>query len=123
VHWLAVAVGGALGSVARYAFSVWFFDITSQKFPYATLCVNVIGSFVMGVLYVIIVERLAMPPEMRSLLMVGFLGAFTTFSTFSLDTLRLWQNGDTLMSLIYIIATITLCLVAISGGIWLTRLI
>jgi CrcB protein len=117
VHWLAVAVGGALGSVARYAFSVWFFDITSQKFPY------VIGSFVMGVLYVIIVERLAMPPEMRSLLMVGFLGAFTTFSTFSLDTLRLWQNGDTLMSLIYIIATITLCLVAISGGIWLTRLI
>ncbi|MDG0969937.1 MAG: fluoride efflux transporter CrcB [Porticoccaceae bacterium] len=123
MHWLAVAVGGALGSVTRYACSVWFFDISSQKFPYATLFVNVIGSLVMGILYVIIIERVAMSSEMRSLLMVGFLGAFTTFSTFSLDTLRLWQNGDNLISLIYVIATITLCLVGVSVGVWLTRLI
>jgi CrcB protein len=122
MNWLAVAIGGALGSVARYALSSWIFDITSHKFPYATLIVNVAGSFVMGILFVVIVERAALPPEMRSLLMIGFIGAFTTFSAFSLDALGLWQNGQVLMSLIYMVTTIVLCLVAISTAIWLTRL-
>jgi CrcB protein len=122
MNWLAVAIGGALGSVARYALSSWIFDITSHKFPYATLIVNVAGSFVMGILFVVIVERAALPAEMRSLLMIGFIGAFTTFSAFSLDALGLWQNGDVLMSVIYMITTIILCLVAISTAIWLTRL-
>jgi CrcB protein len=122
VNWLAVAIGGALGSVARYALSSWIFDITSHKFPYATLIVNVAGSFVMGILFVLIVERAVLPAEMRSLLMIGFIGAFTTFSAFSLDALGLWQNGHVLMSVIYMIATVILCLVAISTAIWLTRL-
>jgi CrcB protein len=122
VNWLAVAIGGALGSVARYALSSWIFDITSNKFPYATLIVNVAGSFVMGILFVLIVERAVLPAEMRSLLMIGFIGAFTTFSAFSLDALGLWQNGHVLMSVIYMIATVILCLVAISTAIWLTRL-
>ena len=122
MNWLAVAIGGALGSVARYALSSWIFDITSHKFPYATLIVNVAGSFVMGILFVLIVERAALPAEMRSLLMIGFIGAFTTFSAFSLDALGLWQNGHVLMSVIYMITTVILCLVAISTAIWLTRL-
>ena len=122
MNWLAVAIGGALGSVARYALSSWIFDITSHKFPYATLIVNVAGSFVMGILFVVICERVALPAEMRSLLMIGFIGAFTTFSAFSLDALGLWQNGHVLMSVIYIITTVILCLVAISTAIWLTRL-
>ena len=122
MNWLAVAIGGALGSVARYALSSWIFDITSHKFPYATLIVNVAGSFVMGILFVVIVERAALPAEMRSLLMIGFIGAFTTFSAFSLDALGLWQNGHVLMSVIYMITTVILCLVAISTATWLTRL-
>lgn len=122
MNWLAVAIGGALGSVARYALSSWIFDITSHKFPYATLIVNVAGSFVMGILFVLIVERAVLPAEMRSLLMIGFIGAFTTFSAFSLDALGLWQNGHVLMSVIYMITTVILCLVAISTAIWLTRL-
>ena len=122
MNWLAVAIGGALGSVVRYALSSWIFDITSHKFPYATLIVNVAGSFVMGILFVVIVERAALPAEMRSLLMIGFIGAFTTFSAFSLDALGLWQNGHVLMSVIYMITTVILCLVAISTAIWLTRL-
>ena len=122
MNWLAVAIGGALGSIARYALSSWIFDITSHKFPYATLIVNVAGSFVMGILFVVIVERAALPAEMRSLLMIGFIGAFTTFSAFSLDALGLWQNGHVLMSVIYMITTVILCLVAISTAIWLTRL-
>ena len=73
MHWFAVAVGGALGSIARYALSTWIFDVSSHKFPYATLAVNVLGSFFMGVLFVIIIEKAALPTEMRSLLMIGFI--------------------------------------------------
>ena len=123
MHWFAVAIGGALGSIARYALSTYIFDISSHKFPYAPLIVNVLGTFVMGILFVVIVERAAMPAEMRSLLMIGFVGAFTTFSTFSLDALGLWQNGHIFMSLVYMLATIILCLIAISSAIWLTRLL
>jgi CrcB protein len=83
----------------------------------------VLGSFVMGILFVLIVERAALPVEMRSLLMIGFLGAFTTFSTFSLDALSLWQNGHLFMALLYVLATVVLCLFAISSSIWLTRLL
>ncbi|MDE0875975.1 MAG: fluoride efflux transporter CrcB [Porticoccaceae bacterium] len=122
MQWLAVALGGALGSMARYALSTWIYQISSHKFPYATLTVNVLGSFVMGILFVVIVERAALPQEMRSLLMIGFIGAFTTFSTFSLDALGLWQNGHLFMALIYTLATVILCLIAISSAIWLTRL-
>ena len=122
MQWLAVALGGALGSMARYALSTWIFQVSSHKFPYATLTVNVLGSFVMGILFVVIVERAALPQEIRSLLMIGFIGAFTTFSTFSLDALGLWQNGHLFMALIYTLATVILCLIAISSAIWLTRL-
>ncbi len=123
MHWLAVAVGGAFGAMARYTVSTLIFNATSHKFPYATLSVNVLGSFVMGILFVFIVERAALPAEMRGLLMIGFLGAFTTFSTFSLDALGLWQNGHLFLALVYVLATVVLCLVAISCSIWLARLV
>ena len=123
MNWIAVAVGGALGAMARYAISTWIFQVSSHKFPYATLTVNVLGSFVMGILFVVIIERSALPVEMRSLWMIGFLGAFTTFSTFSLDALGLWQNGHLFMALLYVLATVVLCLLAISSSIWLTRLL
>ena len=122
MHWIAVALGGALGALARYGISTWVFAISIHKFPYATLAVNVLGSFLMGILFVLIIEKAALPAEMRSLLMIGFLGAFTTFSTFSLDALGLWQNGYVFMALIYILATVILCLIAISSSVWLTRL-
>ena len=123
MNWIAVAVGAALGAMARYAVSTWIFQVSSHKFPYATLTVNVLGSFVMGILFVVIIERSALPVEMRSLWMIGFLGAFTTFSTFSLDALGLWQNGHLFMALLYVLATVVLCLLAISSSIWLTRLL
>ena len=122
MHWIAVAIGGALGAMGRYAVSSWVFQI-NHKFPFATLAINVLGSFVMGILFVLIVERTLLSMEMRSLLMIGFLGAFTTFSTFSLDALGLWQNGHLFMALLYVLATVVLCLLAISSSIWLTRLL
>jgi CrcB protein len=95
---------------------------TSYKFPYATLSVNVVGSLLMGILYVLIVEKGGLPDQTRHILMVGFLGAFTTFSTFSLDAISLWQNGGQLMALIYVVSTVALCLLSIILAIWLTRL-
>ena len=123
MHWFAVAIGGALGAMARYAVSTWIFNVSSHKFPYATLSVNVLGSFVMGILFVFIIERAALPAEMRGLLMIGFLGAFTTFSTFSLDAIGLWQNGHLFLALVDVLVTVVLCLVAISSSIWLARLL
>lgn len=122
MHWFAVAVGGALGAMARYAVSTWVFDSTSHKFPYATLTVNMLGSLVMGILFVVILEKGMLSPEMRGILMIGFLGSFTTFSTFSLDALGLWQNGHLFMALVYALGTVVLCLAAISVAVWLTRL-
>ncbi|MDB4077546.1 fluoride efflux transporter CrcB [Porticoccaceae bacterium] len=123
MHWIAVAVGGAFGAVARYGISTWIFDSTSHKFPYATLSVNVLGSFVMGILFVLILEKGLLPPEWRGVLMIGFLGAFTTFSTFSLDALGLWQNGHLFLALVYALGTVVLCLAAITVAVWLTRLL
>ena len=122
MHWLAIALGGALGAMARHGVSTLIFDASSQKFPYATLSVNVLGSFIMGVLFVVIIEKGLLPSEMRTVLMVGFLGAFTTFSTFSLDALGLWQNGHLFLALIYTLGTVFLCLAAILMAVWLTRL-
>ena len=122
MHWISVALGGALGAVCRYWVSVSLLPVSGCKFPFATLSVNVIGSLSMGSLYVLIVEKGGLPDQTRNILMVGFLGAFTTFSTFSLDAISLWQNGGQLMALIYVFATVALCLIAIIFAIWLTRL-
>ena len=106
MHWIAVAIGGALGAMGRYAVSSWVFQI-NHKFPFATLAINVLGSFVMGILYSCLLSSARLlSMEMRSLLMIGFLGAFTTFSTFSLDALGLWQNGHLFLALLYVLATV-----------------
>ncbi|MDA8943759.1 fluoride efflux transporter CrcB [Porticoccaceae bacterium] len=123
MHWLSIALGGAMGAMGRYWVSSCLLPISSYKFPYATFSVNVVGSLLMGILYVLIVERGGLPEQARHLLMVGFLGAFTTFSTFSLDAISLWQNGGQTMALIYVFSTVFSCLLAIIVAIWLTRLL
>ena len=123
MHWLSIAIGGAMGAMGRYWVSSCLLPISSYKFPYATSSVNVVGSLLMGILYVLIVERRGLPEQARHLLMVGFLGAFTTFSTFSLDAISLWQNGGQTMALIYVFSTVFSCLLAIIVAIWLTRLL
>ena len=123
MHWLSIAIGGAMGAMARYWVGSYLLPISSYKFPYATFSVNVAGSLLMGILYVLIVERGGLPDQARHLLMVGFLGAFTTFSTFSLDAISLWQNGGQTMAFIYVFSTVISCLLAIIVAIWLTRLL
>jgi CrcB protein len=121
MHLLAVAVGGALGAMARYWASGWL-NNAEHAIPAGTLSVNVLGSFLMGVCFVLILEKASLSPEMRPLLMVGFLGAFTTFSTFSLETVAMISEGHIMSALIYISLSVLLCIAALGAGLWLTRL-
>ncbi|MFT7685287.1 MAG: CrcB protein [Candidatus Azotimanducaceae bacterium] len=118
---LAIALGGALGAVARYlmgqSVNLWF----GTEFPYGILIINIVGSLFMGVLFVILVEKSLFPPIWRSVVLVGFLGAFTTFSTFSLQTLSLIETGRLIAAATYVLASVFLCLIAVSIGIFATR--
>ena len=87
-HILAIAVGGALGSVLRFLASSWTYQSLGSDFPYGTLLVNVVGSLLMGLLYTLLVERAALDPIWRAGLVVGVLGGFTTFSAFSMETVH-----------------------------------
>lgn len=123
IHLVAVALGGALGALGRYGVNGLVFPLMGERFPLGTLTVNVLGSVLMGIFYVLIIEKAVLPPELRNVLMVGFLGAFTTFSTFSLDVLALWQNGQLLFTLAYVTASLVLCVCGMALAVYLTRLI
>ncbi|MGB0205246.1 MAG: fluoride efflux transporter CrcB [Neptuniibacter sp.] len=118
---IAIAIGGALGALGRYWMS-GLLNNAEYRIPYGTLTCNVLGSFLMGVCFVLILEKSKLSPEMRPLLMVGFMGAFTTFSTFSMETIAMLQEGHVMSAAIYILLSVLLCLVALYGGLWFTRL-
>ncbi len=107
--------------MARFGVNALVYPVMGDKFPLGTLVVNVAGSLLMGIFYVLIVEKALLPPELRNLLMVGFLGAFTTFSTFSLDALALWQNGHLSQALAYVFGSVILSLLGVFCAISLTR--
>lgn len=107
-----IASGGALGALMRFWVSSATYAVLGRAFPYGTLMVNVLGSLLMGFLFVWLTERSALSPEWRSLILVGFLGAFTTFSTFSMETFNLLQGGEVSKAFINILLSVALCLLA-----------
>ena len=119
--YLAVALGGALGAVTRYWLSTQVERFNGSNFPLGTFTVNLIGSLLIGVLFVLFMERLSLVEQYRPLLMIGFLGAMTTFSTFSLDALLLFQQGHYNTALIYILSSVAVCLFAAYTGLLLGR--
>jgi len=114
---LFIAGGGALGALLRFWVSSGVYSLLGRDFPWGTLAVNLSGSLAMGFCYVLLVERLALGGEWRALLMVGVLGAFTTFSTFSLETLNLIEEGEPLRALANVMFSVVFCLVAAWIGI------
>ncbi len=118
---LAIAIGGALGAVGRFWCVSWVTSLVGKGFPWGTLAVNVIGSFMIGIMYVVIMSKLHLQPEYRAILVTGFLGAFTTFSTFSLEAFELLQKGALGHGLAYIGASVILCILAVWAGISLVR--
>jgi fluoride exporter len=127
--WLVVALGGAFGAVGRYALMQWITRATvslgtiGHSLPWGTLAVNVLGSALIGVLYVLFTEKLAVSETVRGLWMVGLLGAFTTFSTFSLDTVLLIEQGQLVQAVAYTFMSVVLCVLMAWLGIALMRLL
>jgi len=109
---LFVAIGGALGASMRYGVTLLMISLLGKGFPYATLMVNVIGSFFMGILFSVIEHGMMSDLPWRSLFGIGLLGAFTTFSTFSLDTLLLLQHGDWFKAMLNILLNVVVCIFA-----------
>lgn len=114
-----IAAGGATGALMRYWLSNGIYIFMGRGFPYGTLTVNVIGSLFMGFLYVFMIERMDVSAEWRAALMIGLLGAFTTFSTFSIETLNLLESGEQLKAAMNIVLSVSLCLL----GCWLGMIV
>jgi len=117
----AVALGGALGSISRHLCVKAATALGAVTFPWGTFGVNVLGSFAAGIAYALLVERWTAPMEWRALLMTGFLGGFTTFSAFSLETVRLLETGRAGMAMLNATMTLLLCLTACLLGLLLVR--
>ena len=114
-----IAAGGATGALMRYWMSNGVYAILGRGFPYGTLTVNVVGSLLMGFCYVFVIERMDVSVEWRAALMIGLLGAFTTFSTFSIETLNLLESGEQLKAALNILLSVTLCII----GCWLGMIV
>ncbi len=117
-HLLMIAMAGALGALCRYGLVNL---MGGRTFPWGTFVVNVLGSLAMGVLYVLVLEKAVLSPDMKPLLMTGFLGAFTTFSAFSLESWMLMDRGEPILAFAYILGSVILSLMALCVGILLTR--
>ena len=116
---LFVAAGGAVGSSLRYLLSSGIYAWYGRAFPWGTLAVNVLGSFAIGLLSILLVEKFNVAQEWRLAIVVGVLGGFTTFSAFSWDTLDLMQQGLTMKALLNVLANVMLCIVAAwLGALW-----
>ncbi|MBV2120621.1 MAG: fluoride efflux transporter CrcB [Candidatus Thiodiazotropha sp. (ex Ctena orbiculata)] len=118
---LVIASGGAAGALFRFWVSSGVYGVLGRGFPYGTLVVNVLGSLVMGFLYVLFIERMAVSAELRAGLLVGFLGAFTTFSTFSMETLNLLEQAEVLKAGLNVLFSVVACLLACWFGLVLGR--
>ncbi len=118
---LAVALGGAIGAVLRHGVNVGTARWLGTGFPYGTLCVNIAGSFMIGLLIALFAHIWQPPQTVRLFLVTGILGGFTTFSTFSLDTVVLLQRQDYMMAGLYMAVSVVLSVLALFGGLALVR--
>jgi len=116
-----IAIGGAFGAVARYVVDTWVSERIPVAFPVGTLAVNLSGSFVLGLLFALTVERGVLPASSRGPVMIGFVGAYTTFSTLMLESWRLWEDGAVGLALANLVGSTILGLAAVILGLAVAR--
>lgn len=121
MKFLMIAFFGLVGIFSRYGINIFFIKETSGGLPVATFLINLLGSFLIGVVYVLGIERAAISDDLRVALMVGLLGGFTTFSAYSLETTVLIKNNQNLFALSYVLASTVFGVLLTFGGIFLTR--
>jgi CrcB protein len=117
-----VGAGGFFGAISRYLVDGWVSGSTGGGFPWGTLVVNVTGSFVLGLLFAASVERGLLPAEIRAPVLIGFIGAYTTFSTLTLETWRLVEDGSYILAIANMGGSLALGLAAVVAGLLLGRL-
>jgi len=117
---LLIGIGGAVGAISRYGLSSLVYQFTGRGFPWGTLVVNVVGSLLMGFLSVWLIERVV-STDLRALLMVGFLGALITFSTFSIETLTLIEQGAHARAFANMLASVIVCVAAAWLGVLIAK--
>lgn len=122
IHFLLVALGGAIGSALRHLVNVAALRALGPGLPWATFAVNLAGSFAMGMFIELVARRFGGSNELRLFVATGILGGFTTFSAFSLDFATLWQRGEVFFAVSYVVASVAGALVAIFLGMWVVRI-
>lgn len=120
---LLIGLGGFAGAVARHLVDLRIAAATGGGFPWGTLAINLSGSFAIGLLFALIIERAALPADWRGPLMIGFLGSYTTFSTLSLESWRMIEDGAWLAAAGNLLGSLALGMVAVVGGVALGRAI
>jgi CrcB protein len=120
-RYLAVAAGGALGAIARYYLGNSALSRTAAPFPTSTFVINVTGSFILGLFLTLVTERINISPHLRLAVAVGFVGAYTTFSTFEYETVKLIEEHGYLLAFLYVASSLIVGLMAVWGGIILAR--
>jgi CrcB protein len=118
---LYIGLFGGLGCIARYLLTIWTQQLAGRDFPYGTVLVNVVGSFLLGLLLTIGVRQFPVSPDIRLGLAVGFLGGFTTFSTFSYQTLILLEEGSHWPAVVNVLFNVSLSLVGAFAGMFVAR--
>lgn len=118
---LVIAGGGAIGAVLRFLMSSSLYRILGRDFPYGTLMVNIVGSLLMGLIFILLLEKNVMTEQWRSAIFIGFLGAFTTFSTFSFETINLFEAGEFGKAILNILLSVVLCLGATWFGMFMAK--
>jgi CrcB protein len=119
--YIAIAIGGTLGCWARYAMTGLVQSIYGRDFPLATMSINVLGSFLMGFLFILTLERTTISPAVRAGMLTGVLGGYTTFSTFEMETLLLVEHGEALTALLYVVLSVVLGFACAFAGAYIAR--
>lgn len=118
---LWVGLGGFAGSIARYALGVWIYDRMGTRFPYGTFVINITGCFLIGVILTVLDSRVGVPPAWRLAIPIGFIGAYTTFSTFEYETFRSVQGGQASIGLLNIALSVIVGYFAVWLGVMAAR--